>query len=60
MEFPHEFTIEVRNGHYEFDITGTRAEFDQFREALEDIGIPYELLSKVSEERSNRLLTRGL
>lgn len=58
VEFPPEFPIEVRSGHYEFDLTGTRAEFDQFREALEDIGIPYELLSEVGEERSDRLLTR--
>ena len=58
VEFPPEFPIEVRDGHYEFDLTGTREEFDQFRETLEDIGAPYELLSKVGEERSDRLLTR--
>lgn len=57
-EFPPEFPIEVQDGHYEFDLTGTREEFDQFRETLEDIGAPYELLSKVGEERSERLLTR--
>lgn len=58
VEFPPEFPIEVRDGHYEFDLTGTHEEFDQFRETLEDIGAPYELLSKVGEERSDRLLTR--
>jgi len=58
VEFPPEFPIEVKNGQYEFDLTGTREEFDQFRETLEDIGIPYDLLSKVGEERSDRLLTR--
>jgi hypothetical protein len=58
VEFPPEFPIEVRDGHYEFDLTGTRAEFDQFRATLEDIKAPYELLSKVGEERSDRLLTR--
>lgn len=57
-EFPPEFPIEVRDGHYEFDLTGTREEFDQFREMLEDIGASYELLSKVGEERSDRFLTR--
>ncbi len=58
VAFPPEFPIEVRDGHYEFDLTGTRKEFDTFRETLEEIGIPYELLSKVGEERSDRLLTR--
>jgi len=56
--FPPEFPIEVRDGHYEFDLTGTRAEFDRFRETLEEAGTPYELLSKVGTERSDRLLTR--
>lgn len=57
VEFPPEFPIEVRDGHYEFDLTGTREEFDQFRETLEAVGAPYELLSKMGVERSNRLLT---
>ena len=56
--FPPEFPIEVRNEHYEFDLTGTREEFDRFRETLDAVGAPYELLSKVSDERSDRLLTR--
>jgi len=56
--FPPEFPVEVSNGHYEFDLTSTRAEFDRFRETLEELGTPYELLSKVGTERSGRLLTR--
>lgn len=56
--FPPEFPIAVRNGHYEFDLTGTRTEFDQFRETLDAIGTPYELLSKVHRRESERLLTR--
>ncbi|MFC5134639.1 MULTISPECIES: helix-turn-helix domain-containing protein [Haloferacaceae] len=56
--FPPEFPIEVRNGRYEFDLTGTRNEFDQFRKTLEEIGTAYELLSKVHKEQSDRLLTR--
>jgi predicted DNA binding protein len=57
-EFPPEFPIEVRNGFYEFDLTGTRGEFDRLRETLEASDIEYELLSKVSKTRSDRLLTR--
>jgi hypothetical protein len=56
--FPPEFPIEVRNGFYEFDLTGTRREFDQLRETLEASGTEYELLSKVNKRRSDRLLTR--
>lgn len=56
--FPPEFPIEVRNGFYEFDLTGTRGEFDQLRETLEASGTEYELLSKVDKKRSDRLLTR--
>lgn len=56
--FPPEFPIDVRNGYYEFDLTGTREEFDQFRSTLEELGTDYELLSKVQKRRSERLLTR--
>ncbi|OYR49095.1 helix-turn-helix domain-containing protein [Halorubrum sp. Ea8] len=56
--FPPEFPIEVRNGFYEFDLTGTRGEFDQLRKTLEASGTEYELLSKVNKKRSDRLLTR--
>lgn len=55
---PPEFPVAVRNGHYEFDLTSTREEFDQLRATLEESGTPYDLLSKVSRERSERLLTR--
>jgi len=56
--FPPEFPIEVRDGYYEFDLTGTRAEFDRFRGALDETGLAYELLSKVDTDRSETLLTR--
>ncbi len=56
--FPPEFPVVVWNGYYEFDLTGTRTEFDRFRETLEELNTPYELLSKVGTERSERLLTR--
>jgi predicted DNA binding protein len=55
--FPPEFPIEVRDGHYEFDLTGTRAEFDRFRETLDALGVPYELLSKVDADRTETLVT---
>jgi predicted DNA binding protein len=55
--FPPEFPVEVRDGAYEFDLTGTRAEFDRFSEALESAGLAYELLSKVDADREETLLT---
>lgn len=55
--FPPEFPIEVRDGRYEFDLTGTREEFDRFRETLDGLGVPYELLSKVDADRTDRLVT---
>lgn len=54
---PVEFPIEVTNGWYEFDLTGTQAEFDGFRETLEDLGARYELQSVVSDPGTEQLLT---
>jgi len=54
---PAEFPVEVRDGRYEFDLTGTRAEFDRFRAVLDSLDVPYELLSKVGTDRSETLLT---
>lgn len=56
--FPPEFPIDVRDGRYEFDLTGTREEFDRFRAALDATGLSYELLSKVEGGRTETLLTR--
>lgn len=57
VSLPPEFPIVVRNGCYEFDLTGTRTEFDRFRAALTDSGQAYELLSLVGTDRERRLLT---
>jgi predicted DNA binding protein len=54
---PPEFPVVVKNGWYEFDLTGTRTEFDRFRSALDGTDRPYELLSIVSTDREVRLLT---
>jgi hypothetical protein len=55
--FPPEFPLEVRDGSYEFDLTGTRQEFDRFRTTLEAMGLDYELLSKVDAADEETLLT---
>lgn len=57
VSLPPEFPIVVRNGCYEFDLTGTRMEFDRFRAALTDSGQAYELLSLVGTDQERRLLT---
>ncbi len=54
---PPEFPVVVRNGWYELDFTGTRAEFDRFRAGLEDLEIPYELLSILEGDGRADLLT---
>lgn len=54
---PPEFPIVVRNGWYELDFTGTRAEFDQLRDLLERASLRYELQSLVEADQSNGLLT---
>lgn len=52
-----EFPIAVRNGWYEFDLTGTREDLDHLRGILDDLGVPYELRSLVSSEETDQLLT---
>ena len=54
---PVEFPIEVTNGWYEFDLTGTRAEFDGFRETLDELGSTYDLQSVVRDPGTEQLLT---
>ena len=55
--FTIEFPVDVQNGYYEFDLTGTRAEFDQLRETLDASPLRYELESVVSTTESESLLT---
>jgi len=54
---PPEFPLVVRDGWYEFDLTGTREEFDRFRAALEANGTEYELLSLTSSADDEGLVT---
>jgi predicted DNA binding protein len=54
---PPEFPVVVRDGWYEFDVTGTRAEFDGLRRALEASDRSYELLSLVRTDEDEDLLT---
>jgi predicted DNA binding protein len=54
---PIEYPVTAENGWYEFDLTGSRAEFDHFRTAIEDAGRQYELLSLVHSTDPSGLLT---
>ena len=54
---PPEFPVVVRNGWYELDFTGTRAEFDRFQAGLEALEIPYDLLSILEGDGWEDLLT---
>lgn len=52
-----EFPVTVRNGWYEFDLTGTREELDELQGALDRAPRPYELRSLVRTTESEGLLT---
>lgn len=52
-----EFPIDVRNGWYEFDLTGTREELDRLQELLDASPLSYELLSLVRTTETGGLLT---
>ncbi|WP_255190899.1 helix-turn-helix domain-containing protein [Natronobeatus ordinarius] len=54
---PPEFPIVVEDGWYELDFTGTRAQFDRLRAALEQVPRPYELQSLVETDETADLLT---
>ena len=54
---PIEYPVTAENGWYEFDLTGSRAEFDRFRAAIEDADRQYELLSLVHSTDPAGLLT---
>lgn len=54
---PIEYPVVVENGWYEFDLTGTREEFDRFAGALDAAGRPYELLSVVHAEDATDVVT---
>ncbi|PSP36414.1 bacterio-opsin activator [Halobacteriales archaeon QH_10_70_21] len=52
-----EFPVEVRNGWYRFDLTGTREELDELEAVLEGSPLSYELESLVSRTETESLLT---
>lgn len=54
---PPEFPIEVQDGWYRLDFTGTRETFDQFRAGLEAADMQYELHSLVQADETDALLT---
>lgn len=52
-----EFPVDVRNGWYEFDLTGTRDELDRLQKVLESTPLSYELLSLVNSTDPGDMLT---
>jgi len=52
-----EFPVDVRNGWYEFDLTGTRDELDELQDVLDASPLAYELLSLVEGTTGEHLLT---
>jgi hypothetical protein len=52
-----EFPVDVRDGWYEFDLTGTREELDRLQEYLDSLPLPYELRSLVRTSEAGGLLT---
>lgn len=54
---PPEFPILVENGEMRFDLTATREQFEAFGSALDDTGREYELLTLVSTDKRESLLT---
>lgn len=52
-----EYPLAVRDGWFEFDLTGTRADLDRLRETLEQSGLPFELRSVVEAPDPASLLT---
>jgi hypothetical protein len=52
-----EFPVDVQNGWYEFDLTGTREELDRLQAYLDEMPLSYELLSLVRTTEAEGLLT---
>ena len=52
-----EFPVVVRDGWYEFDLTGTRDDLDRLQEMLDGSGLSYELQSLVGSRDTGELLT---
>lgn len=54
---PPEYPVVVRDGWAEWDLTGTRAELEEFRTWLDSVGATYELSSLVQAGEEGGLLT---
>lgn len=52
-----EFPVDVRNGWYEFDLTGTRGELNRLQDYLDSSPLSYDLLSLVRTSDTGELLT---
>jgi predicted DNA binding protein len=52
-----EFPVEVRNGWYRFDLTGTRDDLDELRAVLDESPLSYDLESLVTSPERESLLT---
>ena len=52
-----EFPVDVRDGWYEFDLTGTREELEQLQAVLDASPLSYELRSLVNAHDRDALLT---
>jgi len=52
-----EFPVDVRNGWYGFDLTGTRDELEELRAVLDASPLSYELESLVTRAETDSLLT---
>lgn len=57
LSLPIEFPVTVRNGWFEFDLTGTREELDRLQTTLDDSPLTYDLLSLVGTSETESLLT---
>ncbi|TYL37909.1 bacterio-opsin activator [Natronococcus pandeyae] len=57
LSLPVEFPVVVRNGWFEFDLTGTQEELEQLRAALEAGDVAYELQTLVHTTDTETLLT---
>lgn len=52
-----EYPITVQDGWFEYDLTATRDEYEQFRQVLEESNLAYELVSIVQFFEAEGLLT---
>jgi hypothetical protein len=54
---PPEFPVVVEDGHFEFDLTATREQFEAVGTALDEREFDYDLLSVVETRDANAVLT---